>query len=745
MSPVSPNSRRSTVRPSRFLAAAVGLAALCYASRLAIGPEHGLQAEYFAGEHPGGAPALSGVDRDVTTDSVQRRWYGAMSDTFSAQWFGYLTAPSAGRYTFGLTSDDAARLSVDGRLLIDNSGRHAAITRTAETELARGPHAVLIEFTQYGGDFAIGWQWGRDARSLVPVPSWATTPYRAMLWRVVGAHLLDLVAIAALAMALVLAGWIGWRNREWFSRHPRWATLGLFVALAIVHTWPLASDPAHLARHDNRDTMLNEWIVAWVAHQMPRNPLHLFDGNIFYPERDSLAYSEPLFPQAAMAMPLFVFGASPVLAYNILLIAGFTLSGWAMCLVIRSWTGDWSAGVIAGAVFAFNAHLLSRIPHLQAQHVEFLPAALFALDALLSKPSIRRALALALWAALQATTSVYLLASTFFALAAGILSRPRDWLGTRFLPFARALAVATAVAAAVLVPFLLPYYHANHDLGLTRSLSDASMYGATWGDYLSTPSRLMYSLWSYRFFAGTALFPGAVGLALAAVACVRGDAFRDPRARMCLVVGIAGVLLSLGPRMPGYAVLYALVPVLRAIRATARFGYLATLSVAALAGFGVASLRRSAPARPWTAITVVLLAAASAESLVAPLGLTRFDGIPPIYSRVSRDANTRVVEIPFFGSTSSQFHASYMLNSTAHWRPIVNGYSGFQPPSFYQHAGILQGFPDEASLAMLHDLGVTHVFVHTTQMPKEALDAINRDRRLKHVETFGSISLYRLE
>ena len=29
---------------------------------------------------------------------------------------------------------------------------------------------------------------------------------------------------------------------------------------------------------------------------------------------------------------------------------------------------------MSGAIYAFNAHLLTRIPHLQAQHVEFLPA-----------------------------------------------------------------------------------------------------------------------------------------------------------------------------------------------------------------------------------------------------------------------------------------------------------------------------------------------------------------------------------
>jgi hypothetical protein len=187
------------------------------------------------------------------------------------------------------------------------------------------------------------------------------------------------------------------------------------------------------------------------------------------------------------------------------------------------------------------------------------------------------------------------------------------------------------------------------------------------------------------------------------------------------------------------------VPVLRAIRATARFGYLATLAVAALAGFGVASLQRTTSARRWPAFTLALLAATVLESLVAPLGLTRFDGIPPIYSSVAQAANARVVEIPFFGSTSSQFHASYMLNSTAHWRPIVNGYSGFQPPSFYRHAEVLQRFPDQASLALLHDLGITHVFVHHTQLSKDTLAAIDREPQLKLLETFGSISLYRLE
>ena len=556
----------------RIFLVAIGLATLFHLSRVVFGPERGLQAEYFAGDQPTGAPVISVVDDRISTERAQARWYGAPPDAFSAQWFGYLSVARPGRYSFALTSDDAGFLSVDGRRLIENGGRHEASTRTATVDLTRGPHAVLIELTQYGGAYAIDWQWARDGGALRPVPASVLSPYRVPLWRMLVARGLDLTALALVVVALTLLIVAIWRDRGMFARHPRWATLALFVVLAIVHTWPLASDPGHLTRHDNRDTMLNEWIVAWVAHQAPRDPLHLFDGNIFYPERDTLAYSEAMLPQAAMAAPVFALGGSPVLAYSLLLLAGFALTGWSLCLVIRKWTGDWTAGIVSGAIFAFNAHTLTRIPHLQAQHVEFLPPALLALDALLLQPGGRRAARLAAWSVLQATTSVYLLVFTFFAIVAGVLARPRDWLGGRFVPAAQALAIAAALSALVLVPFLLPYYHANQDQGLTRSLSDAAMYSATWRDYLSTPSRLWYPLWSYRFFANTALFPGACGLALALLAMAHCDAFRDPRARMCLAIGILGVALSFGPRLPGYATLYALLPVLRAIRATARSG-----------------------------------------------------------------------------------------------------------------------------------------------------------------------------
>jgi hypothetical protein len=159
--------------------------------------------------------------------------------------------------------------------------------------------------------------------------------------------------------------------------------LAVFALLAIVHTWPLGTNPAHLSRNDNGDALLNTWAIAWVAHQLPRDPVHLFDAGIFYPEHLTLGYSEAMIVQGVMAMPILAAGGSLVPAYNLVLMAGLLLTGWAFCLLVWRWTGSWAAGYVGGSLAAFNSHVLTRLPHLQTQHVEFIALVLFTLDRLI--------------------------------------------------------------------------------------------------------------------------------------------------------------------------------------------------------------------------------------------------------------------------------------------------------------------------------------------------------------------------
>jgi len=516
----------------------------------------------------------------------------------------------------------------------------------------------------------------------------------------------------------------------------------------VLHSWPLATDPAHLSRLDNDDASLNAWVITWVPHALAHQPWRLFEAPIFYPEAHTLAYSEHLMVPSLMGAPLIWAGVSPVLVQNLLILLGLALSGWSMFLLMSNWTGSMSAGLVAGLAYGFNAHILARFAHLQAQHVEFLPAALYALDRVLDHGRRRDAAWLAAAIVLQSLCSNYLLVFTLFVVAACVAIRPAAWLDASRRHVLTALAVTAAITFVALAPFLWPYYLVSRDQGMIRSLDEVATNAATWRSYLATGGRLHYQWWSHRFFADTTpLFPGVTVTILGAIA-LAGRARRvHPRVRMAIAIGLLGVALSLGPVLPGYEWLHARIPLLAALRAAARWGWLALVAIAILAGYGVVALERRWP-RARMALAVCLGALVTIEAMRTPVGYTTFTGYPPIYDRL-RATGTVVAEFPFYSGQSVSENGPYLVNNTRYLQPLVNGYSGFQPTSYAIRGETLRNFPEPSAIDELRKIGVTHVTVHTSAFAEksgaEALKAIDGVTELELLAEEDGIRLYRFK
>ncbi len=522
------------------------------------------------------------------------------------------------------------------------------------------------------------------------------------------------------------------------------ACLLLFFALAALHTWPLASAPGTLSRNDNGDAVLHEWIMAWVAHQVVSDPWHLFDANIFFPEPNTLAFSDHLFAQSMLGAPLRWAGASPVLVHNLVLIAGLALSGWTACLVIYRWTGRWSAGLLSGCLMAFNAFTLTRLPQIQDLHLEFFAPALLALDRLLRWPRLRHGLLLALWYVLQSLTGTYLMVFTAIALISAVLARPRDWIGAKFRPLAPPLMLAVVVSTIALLPFILPYYRAREAVGLGRSLEETRRYSAEFTDYLVAPGTLYFEWmgWGRTFWAGDALFPGVVGLLLAILA-VSALLRSDARVRMLTAIGVVAFALSFGPSFPLYKWLYYGFPLLQGIRGAVRFGEIVLAAIALLAGFGLVRLLRHLPRRAALGTAVVIVAAVNLEALRAPMFYSPYRGIPPVYDALTEiDPTTVVVWFPFYNSAAFHQNAPFMLAATRTFNPMLNGYSGFKPASYYEHVERLTPFPDRASIDYLRQLGVGIVMVDSRNMRGANLTRLDEFPELRLWKTDGNLRIY---
>jgi hypothetical protein len=241
------------------------------------------------------------------------------------------------------------------------------------------------------------------------------------------------------------------------------------------------------------------------------------------------------------------------------------------------------------------------------------------------------------------------------------------------------------------------------------------------------------------------MFPGFVALLLTAVAVGSGVAFTDRRARMVLGIGLVALALSFGPSFPLYGFLYRVFPPLSMIRGVVRFGEIVLAAVAILAGFGLAALTARVRGRVMAAVAILLVIVANGEALRAPFAYTRYEGIPRLYDvlRTAPD-DTVVVSMPFYPTASFHFNTAFMLGSTRFWKPIVNGYSGFKPPSLYANVEALRGFPDDRSMARLGELGVTHVIVDARHMQEAAVDRVEQYPQLRLMFTDGSLRLYTL-
>lgn len=510
--------------------------------------------------------------------------------------------------------------------------------------------------------------------------------------------------------------------------------------MAVLHSWPLASNPSGLARLDNHDAELNTWTIAWVAHALPTNPLRLFEAPIFHPEQHSLAFSEHMFVPSLLGAPLLWAGASPVLVYNLLIILGFALSGFSMWWVMVRWTGSHWAALVAGLAYAFNAHGLTRFVHLQALHVEFFPLVLYAFDRVLAERRRQDVVLLAGAFVLQALCSNYLLVFTTYALIACAIVR---WNELRPI---RPLLISGLIVVLLLAPFLWPYYQVDQEHGLARSVDVVTQYNAGWRDYLVTGGRLHYAWWSHTFYEGrTALFPGLTVSVLAMIALVAGRGRGRARVRMACATAVVGAAFSLGTALPGYQALHDWLPLLSGLRNAARWGWLVLAGAAILAGFGVAALERQR--RPvWTGVSFALCMLITVEAIRTPVGYTPVRPIPAIYDRLVGQLVV-VAEFPFYSGASVSQNGPYVLANTRYFRPLLNGYSGFHPESFMERGRALGAFPSERALAELEAASVTHVLVHVNAFRSlsgdAALHAIDTAPSLEFITEEDGIRLYR--
>jgi len=357
-----------------------------------------------------------------------------------------------------------------------------------------------------------------------------------------------------------------------------WIVAGLYLAIAVIFTWPLSLGLTRDIPWDLGDSLLNAWILAWDADHLLRflsGDLDALKGfwnaNIFHPEPLTLAYSEHLLGQAIQILPVYALTGNIVFSYNLLFLSTFVLSGLGTYLFVSEVTGSQRAAFVAGLIYAFAPYRVPQFAHLQVISSQWMPFALYGLRRYFDgwqaglKPRATYRPLVGAGAALVAQNLSNGYFMLFFSpiVAAYVIfeiATRRLWRHVRVWA---AIGITGTAVIVLTVPFFLPYLELRW-LGFpARPLSEIATYSADVLSYWTAPPESHVWGGTMRGFPKPEgdLFPTLTALVLAMTGLIASAraAWRKSRDSAIATRGLRPIVYVLLGVSAVYAVLLILV------------------------------------------------------------------------------------------------------------------------------------------------------------------------------------------
>ncbi|MGD2145145.1 MAG: hypothetical protein PVH41_00450 [Anaerolineae bacterium] len=483
----------------------------------------------------------------------------------------------------------------------------------------------------------------------------------------------------------------------------RWTDLSvlvIYLATALVITWPLAINLDSHFPGDSNDSLHHYWNGWWVKRALNTGQSPYWTPYLHYPHGLSLVSHDIAWFNIGMWLVLEPLLGGYV-AYNWGILISLVACGFAAFLLAYELTGDVRSAFLAGLLYQswpFRMHQLDR-PNLAG--TQWIPLFILFLWQSMDRGKWWQGVLAGVFLALTGYTRWQQLIPA--AILGGlflICTVPRK-LGT-WRRWGPALLLAGTVAAVALAPpvVLLARQQRSDPVELLRPTEESTMQTDVLAYF--TPSRFHSFLRSLtqpayaRYYADRSeprRYPAYVGVTAFGLAVVGVWSSRRKSLPWVVMAGTL-ILLSLGPELRFNGRLYPDIPMpyrlaarlqfVRLIRLPDRFNLFLALPAAMLAAYGVSHLLDLVQRRRRVTSLVLsggLGAALLLEYLVAPIPLHSL-AISPFYGELAEDGSEfAILNLPLDQKVSKQ----YMFAQATHQHPIVQGHVSRFPQGAFDY------------------------------------------------------------
>jgi hypothetical protein len=531
------------------------------------------------------------------------------------------------------------------------------------------------------------------------------------------------------------------RCRTYATRFLRryWLGTVLILVATLVFFWPVVTRIGTYS--EGGDAMFNAWTLARDHHclQFEGCPTYA-DGNIYFPNKNSMFYSETQLSAGLLTLPLHWIDPNPIFAYNLWTIASFFFAGWFMYLLAKRLSrGNECMAILAGLAFEFAPFKMAAVTHLQSLSIFYLPLAVLLIIRYLDSAAKRYLAGLFVTLALLFYGSWYQMMFSLIGISALLVvlfaAKQATWKQVR------GIGIVVALAVVSVAPLALQYIQFSKSNNATFTLGEQVHLSSSLADYVLPHNGTAAGKVYYHFnpgsqinafnldsfsYHGVVLYTMALVLMVCAITVLyktrNGKRTGEGRAMHVWVIGFAavalvGLVVSLGPilkvqgsytygeimdgvklavPLPWLAVDYAL-PQLHFIRAIGRASVLVLFGLCSMLAFLPAYMHAAKLKTTARYAIIGGVAALMVFELMplhrVPMSINDYSynlHIPDIYKRVAADSaidNLIVLrsDKDYPGAPIPIARTEDVLWAGYHNKRIFNGYSGFTPPDYFKN------------------------------------------------------------
>lgn len=453
------------------------------------------------------------------------------------------------------------------------------------------------------------------------------------------------------------------------------------------------------------------WMINQTIQKIPNNLSNIFQGNIFYPHRDVMAFSDLFVPSAFLSWLPVYLTREPVSAFNFILIFSQILTMLVVYFWFKEVTNNKWAALLGAVVLGLSQIRMFYYVHLHTWNMHWWLLAAWMIWKYRTNVKVKYLYIAGIFVAIQVWES--LLPVFWIATFGIVLLWPR--LKILMKGWRHVLAIF-AIVFILTLPATNAYLGVSRRFDYQRSIRDAAHFSMSienlWGEFLSPGLYLL--------------------LFVAFMTFDKKKILHDKSLRWMLVILFIGLIMSFGPvvkinnetfkifNIPiplPYALAYYIVPGFGALRTPSRWILPAAVGASGIIAYGFS--RYKSKKILYLVSPAILLAVAGGTQIPKNTLIPTVENYPQVYKQLKTLPGKVIIELPMYTWSAGKIHVEEMyrmLYSLDHKKQTVNGKTSFHPPEWeYLEADLTHNFPSIELEKKLRKRGVDYVVIHKVQ------------------------------